>query len=177
MLNPRFPKLVITGYAQHGKDTVCNIIKDHFCIDWMSSSQLACNIVVYPALSSQYPSRAHCYEDRRNHRSLWFELIRFYNRHDRAKLAREIFKEHNLYCGLRSYEELQAAKKAELFDMSIWVDALDRGLPPEPPSSISITRDDCDIVLSNNGTLDELREETVKIVTILTEYWADRYAS
>lgn len=174
MTNPHFPRLVITGHARHGKDTACEIISKHFNVPWVSSSRLACNIAIWPMLMPHYPSREHCYTDRHNHRALWYELIKFYNKDDKARLASEIFKSHNIYCGLRNIEELNEARQRGLYDMSIWIDASKR-LPPESTSSMTITRDDCSLVIGNNDSVEDFERELIRVITIVAEDWRDRH--
>jgi len=149
------PKLVITGCGQHGKDTVCEILKEEYGFTFESSSQLANKLVIYNQLKEYYSSLEDCFKDRRNWRILWHQLICRYNTPDKTRLAKAIFKDHDIYCGLRNIEEFNQAKKENLIDVSIWVDASFR--KPLEYDSISIKQINCDYVLDNNGTLEELR--------------------
>lgn len=151
-------KLMIIGHTRHGKDTACEILRDHYGLSFQSSSEAAAAQVIYPMLRDvySYSTIEECLNDRHNHRSVWYQLIREYNTPAPARLAREIYAESDIYCGLRHIEEYMAIRAAGLFDYCIWVDASGR-LPPESPSSFSLTRDHADIVLENNGTLAELQ--------------------
>lgn len=150
-MKPRPPKLMVCGYGRHGKDTFCEMMKP---LKFVSSSMFVCNQAVYPTMVSRYGYKSiqECYDDRHNHREEWHLLVRKYNEHDRAKLARELYREYDIYCGIRWDEEFYAAEKEKLFDLSIWVDA-SRRLPPEDSSSITVTKDMCDIVIENNASL------------------------
>lgn len=161
----RKPKLVVTGYARHGKDTVCDLLKKEHRFTFESSSHLAGFKVVYPALKHKYKysSFADCYHDRVNHREEWFELIKGYNTPDLAKLGREILHSYDIYCGLRNLAELEAMIAEGIVDCVVWVDASSR-VEPEPLTSITITREDCDFVVDNNGTLEDLRVEVQRLV-------------
>ena len=75
---------------------------------------------------------------------------------DRTRLARKIYADAPIYCGIRNGLEFIAVRDAGLFDLSIWIDASDR-LPPEPSTSCTVTRDMCDIVIDNNGSLEQFR--------------------
>ena len=46
-----------------------------------------------------------------------------------------------------------------LFDLIVWVDASDR-LPLEPATSFNIDKSCADIIINNNGTLDEFKSRT-----------------
>ena len=161
----RKPKLVVTGFARHGKDTVCELLKNEHGFTFESSSHLAGFKVVYPALKSKYKysSFEECYKDRVNHRKEWFELIKAYNTPDLAKLGREILHSYDIYCGLRNMGELEAMIVEGIVDCIVWVDASAR-VEAEPSTSITITRSDCDFVVDNNGSLEDLRVEVQRLV-------------
>ena len=147
-------KLMVCGYGRHGKDTFCERLQESgfkFC----SSSWAACEAVIWPAWGIKfYANPLDCFNDRHNHRAVWFELIKAFNKNDKTRLARHIYKDHQVYCGIRSNEEFNAVKASKLFDVSIWIDASKR-LPPESKDSCTVTPDMCDIVITNNGTIDE----------------------
>lgn len=152
------PKLLVIGYARHGKDTVCELLRDHFHYKFVSSSFFAAEKVVYPVLQQKYgyQSLQECYDDRSNHRSEWFDLIAAYNYPDPARLAKEMLEEHDIYCGMRNRLELQACEKQDLFDEIIWVDASVRGVQAEDVSSCTVSKHDASYYLFNNGTLSDL---------------------
>ena len=145
------PKIIVTGHARHGKDTVCQLLSfsDY---KFSSSSEFANEKVVFPVLSKKYGYKnlQDCFEDRHNHRSEWFDLVKQYNTPDLTRLAREIFTFNDIYCGMRNKEELTAIKATGLIDLVVWVDASSR-LPIENSSSMTITEEDCDYMLDNNG--------------------------
>ena len=155
------PKLMICGYGRHGKDTVCEMMEPW---SFMSSSIFVAEVAVYPELKELYgyTSVLECYEDRHNHRQEWHELIKAYNLNDRARLARELYAAYDIYCGIRCREEFAVAKAKGLFVLSVWIDASER-LPPESTDSCTVTKDMCDIVLENNGTLQELEEKVSRL--------------
>ena len=53
-----------------------------------------------------------------------------------------------------------------LFDLIVWVDASDR-LPLEPATSFNIDKSCADIIINNNGTLDEFKSRTSRFGRIL----------
>lgn len=160
-------KLMILGYARHGKDTVAEILHNDLGLTFISSSFAAAEKVMVPYFASKgivYPDLATCYADRVNHRAEWFDQIKAYNTPDLARLAREIYAESDIYVGIRNIEEFKAARDERLFDYSIWVDRSEH-VPPEPSTSNTITAADVTHVISNNGTLEELRVKTLAL------YW------
>jgi len=159
------PKLMVCGYGRHGKDTVCEMMAPW---KFVSSSMFVAEAAVYPWLKAQYgyTSLDECYADRGNHRAEWHKLISVYNKKDLARLARELYQEYDIYCGLRCQLEFAAAQKEGLFALSIWVDASER-LPPESTDSCTITKRMCDIVIENNGTLVQLMSKVDHLKTVL----------
>lgn len=153
--------IVVVGLARHGKDTVCEILRDSYGLSFESSSRILLEEVVYPALASKYGyfSEAECYADRVNHRQEWFELLKAYNVEDKAKLGKLIFSKYDVYCGLRNRDELDALVAAGLVNHIIWVDAEDRLGITEFCDSITITEDDANHVLDNTQSLADLRFE------------------
>lgn len=163
-------KLLILGYARHGKDTVAELLRDSdYGLKFVSSSYFLADKVCRPYLAERgvvYDTLEACYEDRVNHRAAWHDAIADWNHEDPALLAKEILKVADVYVGMRSDREYQVAK--DLFDMIIWVDASERGLPPEDKSSMDIEFNENEMRwLSNNGTLEDLKDRIDEIITDL----------
>ena len=160
-------KLMILGNARHGKDTVAEIFTNSLGLKFVSSSFAAAEKVMVPYFASKgitYASLDECYADRVNHRAEWFQQIAAYNTPDKARLAREIYSEADIYVGIRNVEEFNAVRDEGLFDYSIWVDR-SKHVAPEDTSSNTITKDMADYVIDNNGTMDQLRINTLSL------YW------
>lgn len=163
-------RLLIIGAARHGKDSVCQILKDGWGYDFVSSSMAALEKVIYPVLQPKYgyTSLEEAYEDRVNHRAEWKELITAYNTPQKARLAREIMQDNDIYCGMRCVNELDACVTLRLFDHIVWVDASYRK-EPEPVSSNTLTRDVADYVIDNNGNPHDLIVEVFKFMRWVNE--------
>lgn len=170
------PKLLILGHARHGKDTVGDwFVKKGYT--FVSSSRFVGEKVVYPyflereglkpgpCASDRWPTFRdfeHCFETRHEWRSVWYDAIAAYNRPDRSRLGRELFAEYDMYVGLRNYHELEALRLHKAFDLCIWVDASER-VEPEPSSSCTVTPAQADVIIDNNGTLDDL-DKTLEVL-------------
>jgi len=155
-------KLMICGYARHGKDTVADMMG----LDYQSSSEVALDEVIWPKLSDQYSTKEECFDDRLNRREEWYDMISEFNREDKARLGRIILFNNDVYVGIRSDTEFHALREQGLFDYSIWVDASKR-LPPESWDSNKMEPWMCDYVVDNNQGLDELANEVSKLITLL----------
>ena len=152
------PKILVVGYARHGKDTVCEKLRDQYGFSFMSSSMFCAEKVVMPEMNANghhYRTLEECYEDRVNHRQAWYEAIARYNSDDPVRLGRELIAEYDIYCGLRSSQELHACRNAGLFDAIIWIDASERK-PPESKDSCTVEQWMADFTLDNNGSLEDL---------------------
>jgi len=150
-------KLLIIGHGRHGKDTVCEMLRDKYEYSFESSSQFCSKLFIYNHLKNQYgyADEEQCYADRHNHRAEWYDAICAYNVPDAARLGREIFAAHDIYCGLRNKREFFAMQNTGVLDYAIWVDRSDH-LPEEDSSSMSLKQWMADFTIDNNGSLEEL---------------------
>lgn len=164
----KLPKLLIIGHGRHGKDTVCDILKDHYNFNFLSSSQFCSRKFIFTTLKDLYgyANEVECYNDRHNHRQEWYEMIRDYCAVDPAKLGREIFAEYDVYCGLRNKAEYHAMRNQGVYDYAIWVDRSDH-LPLESITSMTLEPWMADFVIDNNGTLADLEKNTRDLITTL----------
>lgn len=162
------PKLLIIGHGRHGKDTVCEILKNKYNFSFRSSSEFCADKFIYNELKDKYGYKSfiECYNDRHNHRSEWYNMIHAYCQDDNAKLGREIFQENDVYCGLRNSAEFHAMRATAVFDYAIWVDR-SAHLPLEDPSSMTLSSHMADYIIDNNGTLTELHNNTTAIIDAL----------
>ena len=155
------PHVLILGYARHGKDTAAEHLRDAHGIPFRSSSLFLAETVVMPELAGRgiaYPDLDACYADRVNHRALWREIIEDYNRDEPARLAKAILAEADCYVGMRMAREYWASRS--LFDVIFWIDASDRGLPPEGTDSMDIAFDPAWMVrIDNGGTFDAMKAQ------------------
>jgi len=162
-------KLLIIGHARHGKDTVAELLKEYYGLKYQSSSYACAEIFIYDALKDKYgyQSFQECFDDRVNHRAEWYEMIKEYNKNDRAKLAKEILaKGYDCYVGMREREEILECIKQNVFDLIIWVDASDR-LALENSDSFNITKDLADVIIDNNGPVYRLKNKMKRFGNIL----------
>jgi hypothetical protein len=149
------PKVLILGHGAHGKDTVADIVTDFTGLRFESSSMAAAAQAVLPSMP-QYASAQECFDDRRNHRQQWRELISAYNTPDKGRLCKEILQRCDGYVGMRCH--LEYASVRHLFDHVLWVDASKR-VQPDP--SMTIDRDVDMVFIDNNGDIDDTAENVL----------------
>ncbi len=159
-------KILILGDAQHGKDTLAEMMVEEFNLTCKSSSRFALETFLFDILRDKYnlnyKSNDEAYLDRVNHRKKWFDEICSYNSKDKLRLAKKLLKEANIYIGLRRDEEVEEAIKKKTFDKIIGI--YDYRKPRE--SKESNTADVfkySDIVIMNNGTLEDLKNKLKSI--------------
>lgn len=155
----RNKKTLILGDAQSGKDTYASYL--HY---WYGHAFVPAFNVYGPYIRKEletmgirYTTFRACYNDRVNHRGLWYNLIRQYNEKDEAQLAKDILVKSDIYPGIRSIVEAEAT--AELFDRVIFICAGNR-VPPESSDSNQIDLNIAKRIfgnkletIDNNGTL------------------------
>lgn len=159
-------KLLLIGHARHGKDTVAEVMRDSYGVSFESSSVFVGRHYVYPQMVKEghpYSSFEECFEDRVNHRSAWFKLIRAQAGEGGTGVASALLKESDLYVGMRNRFEFQGCKSKGLFDAVIWVDGSQRK-PLESHLSMELRPDDADYFLDNNGTEEELLENIQELM-------------
>lgn len=153
------PTFLIVGNKRHGKTTFAEMVREISGLQFSDSSQAASEIFIFDKLQPKYGYRSpgECFEDRKQHRSEWFDLICDYNKEDPTRLAREILKSNNIYVGMRNKKELVACQQDGIFDIVVGV--YDKRKPLEDSSSFNFDVFDSDIVIENNGSLDDLYEK------------------
>lgn len=161
-------KILILGHGRHGKDTLAELLRDLYGIEFRSSSQLASEIFIYKKLKSKYDYKTHeeCFNDRHNCRKEWHDLICEYNEIDKARLAKEILKVADCYVGMRDVQEFDEAYDQALFDLVIWVDASER-LPFESNESFNIDKRCADIIIENNYTKREFIDKSRNLFDLI----------
>ena len=160
----RRPRLLILGYARHGKDTVAEILHRKHGFRFISSSEFVGREIIWEQWGQfRYATFEAMFEDRVSWRELWMQMIAAFNSPQKDRTARTMLERgYDLYVGMRRCDELQASR--HLFDHIIWVDR-SKHLPPET-GSMDITRENAqpDFVIDNNGTLEDLENNVEELM-------------
>jgi hypothetical protein len=159
-------KLFVIGSGRHGKDAAGKFITKNYGLTFESSSMFCAEHVVTPWLEKlgvTYASLEECYADRVNYREEWYNAIRDFNKGDESRLSAAIFSEYDMYVGIRSRIEFLASR--HLSDLSIWIEAGERVNVEDP--TIKISPRDCDVIVDNNGTEEELHFKLKRLFDLI----------
>jgi hypothetical protein len=161
-------KLGIIGSARSGKDTMAELFKERFGLNYLSTSEAAAKIFIFDALKDKYGYINHveCFEDRHNHRAEWYDLFCEYNKYDKAKLCRSIMSISDCYVGMRNRQEIKQCIEEGLFDLVIWVDAAKR-IEMESADSFNVDSSCADIIVENNGDYKSFEEKVLRLGKII----------
>lgn len=164
------PKLLILGYARHGKDTVAEMLRDQYGLRFMSSSEFCGREALWHQWGiSKYNTFEEMFEDRHNNRVLWMEMISAYNTPDKTRTASTMFERgFDMYVGMRRQDELDACMEAKLFDSIIWVDRSQHQPVETGSMDITLPTSHAEFIVNNNGSLQSLEQQVAEIVHDLT---------
>ena len=159
---------MLIGYGRSGKGTFCKVARNKFDLKAKSSSRMACEMSLYEKFKPiyGYSDIEECYSDRHNKRDIWYQEICKICTPDKTVLGRAIFEDHHIYDGCRDRDELNAMKEAGIVDVTIWVDAGNR-IAPESKSSMNITIDDADIVITNMSSESNYVEKVTRLLNAM----------
>ena len=173
-------KLMILGYGAKnrcvenpqstGKDHLAKRLNEELGLTFESSSYFAAKHFIFDLLKEEkcYSTLEECFEDRHSEgmRKVWHDAICDFNKNDLTSLATAIFKQHDIYVGLRCKNELEAAKNKWDDLICIWVDSSKR-IEPENSDSCTVTEDMCDLTITNNGSVKEYDKKIDLLINIL----------
>lgn len=152
-------KLAILGNGRAGKDTCGAWFGEHTNLKYVgSTSEVVCPLIAQELGIS--PEEA--WNSRHNNRQFWYEWCNEYRKEDPAKLAKYCLSRGDMVVGLRDKIELYACKEEDLFDLIIWVD---RDVPED--KTVTFSREDCDIMISNRGSFEELYGKLARLAKSL----------
>lgn len=163
-LNDSLPMpLLIIGHGECGKDTAADMICRKTGLKSLPSS-FVMRYVVFErmprSMRERYGNADVAYLDRRKHRKLWFDAIAEWTADDRSKLVRTVLQHADIYTGLRQRDEFEESK--DLFDLIIWID---RDIcKVEDGESNQLNKNDADVIIPNNDTLEELDRKIDRLV-------------
>jgi len=161
-------KLLILGMKQSGKDTAAEYLNNRVGLKFMSSSLFFMRLPICKDLikNKGYSSPEELFENRGKHRSELFDIICKYNEDSPIRLASEIFKQNDMYVGMRNKKEVEACKTRWPELLVIWIDAGSRG-DLEDSSSCDIEKSQSHIIIDNSTTEIDFENRLEKLCGLL----------
>jgi gluconate kinase len=152
--------LMILGYANHGKTTVAHFIVEHFNLRFVDTSEfIAKNIMV---AKGYYSDIEQAFSKKTQDRALWYREVQNYNEEDAAALVKALLKDSDIYVGLRDKRELKKTV-ADIDPFIVWI--LDERKPKESTDSCTVSQEMAHIIVKNNGTEQELKQQLIELLT------------
>lgn len=153
-----------------GKDYCAEYLRDKIGCTFESSSQFACKHFIFDLFKEEkgYKTWEECYSDRHSDgmRKRWYDEICKLNSKDLTFLSTAIFEIHDIYVGLRNESELRAAQAKWDDLVTVWIDASKR-VESESKDSCTVTPDMCDLIITNNGTLEQYDYKLSRLAMLL----------
>lgn len=158
----KHPTIAIVGHGRCGKDTAGLFLKEHTVLRFEGGCSWAGRHYMAERLSVDYgrlvtPEEAYATrhgapgEDPVVMRTRWYDYLNEYRAADPARLIKLVLETSDFVCGVRDRKELLAVREQGLLDLICWVER--PGIPVDP--TVTFTRADCDLVVMNDGTLDD----------------------
>jgi cytidylate kinase len=145
-------RILVVGPSGAGKDTACRLLAELTTLRFASttSDRLARHVAARLGVSVE-----QAYRSRHANRNLWHRIGNDIRKHDPGQLVRESLEDGEITAGARGIEEVRACRRDYLVDLIVWID----NPRVSGDSTLTFTERDCDEVVPNRGSLEELREQ------------------
>jgi hypothetical protein len=149
-------RLMVVGYSGAGKETACLYLAEVTQLRFAGTTSvyLARHVAARLGVSLQEAARTR-HRDRR----LWHRMGNEIRRQDPGLLVRESLGHAEITGGARGIEEVQACRRERLVDLIVWI-ANNR---VRRDSTVALGPDDCDLVVPNHGSLEELHRRLLRL--------------
>lgn len=141
-------KIIIAGRDRSGKDTVCTML--HKAIPDVLR-YVKTSTVYFKILSKELSIPVEELQgfDKESNRQLWYDTILLYNRRTKGGLPREVFKQGDIYTGLRTTQELEYIASFDANSILVFLDPLDR-VPPSPLFEEKEMKERADVIITTH---------------------------
>lgn len=166
-------KLFITGYGRSGKDYAAEVIAGKLGLSFESSSMFCIRYFLFDRLQREFgfntPEEVYKNRHQPGMREWLYQHISDINKEDLTTISTAIFQKHEIYVGIRSAVELEAAKKKWPDLLIIWIDAEGR-IEPESSNSCTVTKDQADIIIENKNSIEEFEDKLRRLCDFTLGY-------
>lgn len=157
-------RIAVCGYGRHGKESTSRILSEltGLCYTKSTSEAAAELVFSHTQESHGYETVQECWNDRHQHRSTWAKIIWDHNKPLGITLYADMVRNGiDILDGIRQADEIAACVEHGIVDLTVWVDASKRK-PIEDASSCTLGPDDCQYIIDNNGTIEQLRANVIQ---------------
>jgi hypothetical protein len=144
-------KLLVLGYSGTGKSLAAEILAQALNTDYLNTSD---QLVIELAESIDV-STSHILENKDLYRMRLFKFGRAKQEQNPLWPQDVQITKADILTGLRSPDEVVAARKHNLYDKIIWIDRKDYG----PGVTDKLTPEHADVIIKNDGGIEDLKEK------------------
>ena len=155
-------KIALCGPGECGKDDgalflarVSSLRFESINTSWFAR-HIVCAALARAPYFLTYDNADVCWEDRRNHRKAWFDIMDSAAMSDPVGFFLPCIDGQDILVGMRRRRDCDALKRAGIIDHWIYID---RPGKSESQDSLEITPADCDRTILNDGSLDEYHDK------------------
>jgi len=153
------PKVLFVGNGRAGKDTACKYLAKITALkNAGTTSKYLCKEVAKRLGLSEEEAYARRHESNEM-RTIWYDIGNEVRANGPTTLIRMALENGEISGGIRDYEEIIACRQENLVDLIVWVE--NKTVPPDP--TVKFTSKECDIVIENNGTLEEFHDKILRL--------------
>jgi hypothetical protein len=149
-------KILFVGFGRSGKDEAGMFLAEHCGLRYGGSTSWAA-LPLMAEFLKVHPMVA--WENRHKNRELWKAQCDVFRAEDPCRLIRLALVQGDVITGVRGLPEIQAARRANLFDHIIWV--ANPRVPVDP--TVDFGLDECNGVVVNEGTLEEYHRKLAQM--------------
>lgn len=146
--------IMFVGEGRAGKDTACDFLAQITTLrNAGTTSKYLCKYVAEELGLSVEDAYARRHESDEM-RMVWYNKGNEVREKGPTTLAREALKHGEITGGVRALDEILAIRAERVVDLIVWIE--NKRVKKDP--TVKFTSAECDIVIENNGTLEEFRE-------------------
>lgn len=151
-------KLMLVGPSRCGKDEAGQFLESITGLRFAGTTSKYLSPYVARCLGM---NEEECYAKRHEMREAWYHVGRAVRSGDPGILVRESLKHGEIIGGVRDREEVIAAR--EMVSLIVWIE----NERPEKDPTLMFGPECCDIIIPNNGTLEEYHERLRRFAAAL----------
>lgn len=153
-----FREIAFCGMGRAGKDTAAEYLcKKLHLVYPQSASYLILPLV---ANMANEPDLQKAFAERHNYRVFWIQACHAIRGNDYPLLMRMCLGAGDVAVGTRGAQELRTCIDTGVIELALWIDNPRVGVDP----TVEYRREDCHLVVVNDGTLDEFYAKLDRVI-------------